>query len=648
MNELDAALAEEAATQALLEKARERAQLTHFGRGPNAPATAPGVWDTLKMSVGHGFGQLANGLVQLNAEGLAASLPPDVQQRVPTMTPEELAATFRRAEPYQPPPEYLAGRMANPVTAAIGESAPYAAASLGAGLLPGAARLVPGALYQAATGAAVGGAMPGSTDERLHRAGLDAAAGALGVVGAPGIARLFGGPGRYAALPPAERAIVDQAREEGFKVLPSTLSGQRARARNAFEGRLEANPGSANLMNDFTDHNQSAFNKLAAESIGEMEAPAPTAAVLNAARKRLGATYDTLMPDSRAIPLTQQDSQALVQLVDDSIRPFIVDTDPVARAVDRILVQFNTGATNARWVHTTQSRLRQMGQDMLRSPSGNSTIGHGLLDVADFLQSQIGQRGLSATERDLFQTTNTQYRLLSTLEHGSITDSVRGDVSPVRLASYLSRRDRYGFVEGNDQSSLYNATRFLGRLQPRLPSSGTAERMGGGNLPFGLGAGGAVGALGAGEPLTAAASGAVGVGAGLGLPWLRAKEYLAQRSPEFQRKVDLTAHGSRLTTPSVLHAVHQYQDPAPTNTVRDYAARIPTHALASLEDRPWLQSWLADELLPAAATPKGFALRLALLAARDKDLTPAHRKAILAIQQNLDPQGDYRLSRPTK
>ncbi len=428
---------------------------------------------------------------------------------------------FAPGEPFTMSPEdqaaYAALQQEHPIATAVGESAPYMVGGLGAGMALRGAGLAANVMGQGAVGGALGVSQPGTAGERLERGAIDAALGAGGEVVGRGIGRVFA-PRMNAARGNLADTL-GQAEDVGYNVLPSTRMPGAQNLRQTIEGKLEATPGGSMAMNKKLQGNQALLNTHAAEAIGE-NADEVSSPVLAHARKRIGGVFNRLMTRDRPVPVDDALRVQIAQIEDEAINPFVRgEADPIGAAVERLRKHLADGSIDAKTLMSIQSRLGKQGRQALRGESSNPDLGHGLLDIQDALLEQAG-RAMKPDEIELFSTARQQYKALSNLQSGLITDPVSGDVSAAKLANFLQRRDRVGFTEGGNRSDLYTGTRLLGRAQKKLGTSGTAERM------SGLGTiGGLIGYAGADEnELLGAAGGAL---AGAAAPYALARAYLS-------------------------------------------------------------------------------------------------------------------------
>ncbi len=122
------------------------------------------------------------------------------------------------------------------------------------------------------------------------------------------------------------------------------------------------------------------------------------------------------------------------------------------------------------------SQLGKMARQKLRGENSDPDAAFALFRVKDALDDAM-ERSLGSDARAAFQTARGQYKNLMHLEAGAVTDAA-GDVSLVRLASQLKRKDRNGFTRGKNKSDLYEAARVGRAFFPEsFGRSGTPERL---------------------------------------------------------------------------------------------------------------------------------------------------------------------------
>jgi hypothetical protein len=467
-----------------------------------------------ELAESKGFGEAA----LIGAGKSLSSLWEGGKQLVGMGRPEEERAFEQRA--------YGALQEAAPVATALGESVPYIAAGGAGGVGQGLGRALVG---QGMRAGAVGAGMEGSLGERTERALTEGATGALGT----GIGRAIGGiiaPGATRAAP-AQLGIADAAEEAGYRVLPSSRF-ESPRFRQTIEGGLEATPGGGVALDAVAQHNRQLLSRHAAEAIGE--SGELTGDTLLAARSRIGTAFDDVAAQTGRVPVDNDLIDDIFNIYSARVSPMIAGPeDPVGgvveRAVDFLAKAERAGGIDARELLAQQSKIGEAARGAFSS--GNNELGMALVDMQDALLSSLARNAPPEAAQAL-QQARQQWRYLKLLEHGQNVDPVTGTVHPGRLANTLQNKARTGWY-GNDQSDLMKGARFLGRVQTKLPTSGTAERLYLQQLlKTGLGGaaiGGGGGWVAGGDPGQGAALGSAAT-AGLGLvaPHLLARAYLSR------------------------------------------------------------------------------------------------------------------------
>lgn len=367
---------------------------------------------------------------------------------------------------------YAALQNARPIATAIGESAPYMAAGGLAGA--GARSLGSAALRQSAAGGTVGVSMPGSLEERAHRAALDAGLGAAGEVGGRYLARL-GGLGLKKAGN-ATQDIVRDARELGFRVLPSSTADSKI-LRQVVEGGLESTPGGASVFDRIASHNADRLAKLTGDAIG-IDRPVTeiSADVIDEAFDKAGAKFSRLMSRTLKVPVTDDMLDRIIAIDTDRVAPMIAGpADPVRVAVDRTLDFFERNFEKGISASEIQAQSSKLGRTATTAMRTNPELGMALFDIQEALldaaRARMGKESAKA-----FDNVRGQYRALKLLTDGRNVDPATGAIRVGSLSNTMQRKDFKGFGRGKNQGAWYKAVKFLARVQPPLKSSGTAER----------------------------------------------------------------------------------------------------------------------------------------------------------------------------
>jgi hypothetical protein len=411
----------------------------------------------------------------------------------------------------------------HPTATGVGESAPYLIAGGVAGAGPSLARTVG---RQALAGAGVGALQEGDVANRVGSTVVEGAIGGAGGALGHVAGRLFGA-GLDQAAPHIQNAIA-RAQGLGYEVLPTTgLPGRNLK--QVVQGSLETMPGSAYALDQLAQRNADRLAASAAEAIGQRGALLVDE-TLGAARKDIGGRIENI---ARSVP--QVDVTPVITDLQRMLRtrtaPMIAGPeDPVGELVARteayLVDAAQKGGVTGPDLFTQQAAIGERARSIQMA---HPVMADTLFDLQQSLLKALEKSTPAARQGEMAKARG-QYRTLSQLEAGQNVDPVTGKVHAGRLASYLQRKDRYGFTEGHNRTPLYEGTRFLGRQQPELPTSGTSERTMGREIlktmGAGLGLGGAGGMVG-GNPAEGAALGSLtGLSLGFLAPYAAARAYL--------------------------------------------------------------------------------------------------------------------------
>jgi hypothetical protein len=434
-----------------------------------------------------------------------------------------------------------------PVATAIGESAPYLAAGGVIGATGRTLGMAANIGRQARMAGALGLTMPGTPEERLKRGAFEAATAAGGEA-LGGVVSKAGGWGLKKSKD-AVSGLTKRAEDLGFKVLPS-VRAESPRLRQVVEGGLESTPGGAVAFDAVTAHNQENMGRIVAEAIGADDfrlVDGVTSEVIDSAYTNLGREFDRLMTPDIKVPVSDTLLGEILRISDERVAPLIVGPeDPVKRAIDRTLdffEQFIDG--DGIPADQLQAQISRLGYVARSAMVNNPELGRALFDIQDTLLDAVkGQ--MTKAQREALKTARHKYRNLSLLMEGHNVDPVTGAVNYRTLANTLQRKDKKGWARGKNDTDFYDAVRFMARVQPPLPSSGTAERSFARDLvkTAGLGAGGGLVVGGGLDPEAAGAGAGLSVASMLLAPNALARLYLSPAASQWMTRTP----GAALTT----------------------------------------------------------------------------------------------------
>lgn len=358
-----------------------------------------------------------------------------------------------------------------------------------------AAGTVGGAAYNVLTGspAGAGGAVG---------AAINAGGGVVGDV-AKGAAKSFA-----PLLDPETRALVQKAENLGINLRGPQISNspfvQYA------DSTLRGLPAMGYGATDAAVHGQ--FNKALAAQIGE-NATKITPDVMQAAKTRLGASYDAIVPSLAIKP----DDAFISRLadIDHEAGQTLPDSEqkPIKTQINNILNGFKDGQEMpGDYAHNLIKKGSPLDRVM---KSSDPNVAHYAGQIREALNDAMQSNAPPEVAQQLAQT-NAQYKAMKTIEP-LVEKSTTGDMSPALLMQAV--RKSYGGMAYNGGGDMGDLARIGQRFLKEPGNSGTAPRE---MIMHALGAAGGLGAVALSPEMgmthLAAASGLGGmVAAGRGL-----------------------------------------------------------------------------------------------------------------------------------
>lgn len=277
---------------------------------------------------------------------------------------------------------------------------------------------------------------------------------------------LTAGVGRLMASPSPEAAALGRyAMDAGIPLKASQVSPSKAaKLVDSVSGQVPFSGAQA-----FQQTQQKAFNRAVARTIGE-NADAITPEVFNAAKARIGASYDDLATriNPRITPAVQTKLDSVLKSAqqfgsDDSARA-------VSSAIERVNAQMAGGALPGKAYKSLDSELGNITKN-----GGEKAMYVG--QVREILRDAFTASAGPADKAQM-QLANRQYANLKTIEPLVAGDAIEGNISPAKLLSRVTsnKAGKASMASGNrgELGSLANAgQRFL---KSQIPDSGTAQR----------------------------------------------------------------------------------------------------------------------------------------------------------------------------
>jgi hypothetical protein len=311
---------------------------------------------------------------------------------------------------------------------------------------------VGGAAYNALTGAPVG-------EGGAVGAAINAGGGVVGDV-AKGAAKSIA-----PLLDPETRALVQKAENFGIQLRGPQISNspfvQYA------DSTLRGLPAMGYGATDAAVHGQ--FNKAVAAQIGE-SATKITPDVMQAAKTRLGATYDAIVPslaikpdDSFIERLGSIESEASQTLPDS-------EQKPISTQINNILNGFKDGQEMpGDYAHNLIKKGSPLDRVM---KSSDPNVAHYAGQIREALNDAMQANAPPEIAQQLAQT-NAQYKAMKTIEP-LVEKSTTGDVSPALLMQQV--RKSYGGMAYNGGGDMGDLARIGQRFLKEPGNSGTAPR----------------------------------------------------------------------------------------------------------------------------------------------------------------------------
>jgi hypothetical protein len=280
------------------------------------------------------------------------------------------------------------------------------------------------------------------------------------------------GPDPSAGLNDAMRRAMDAGKSLGLRTTPGQATGSRALQQ--MEARLESQPLTSGPFNALKAGNQSTINRVFAKALGE------TSDVLDDATvgkflARADKVYEDVADDvARQVdPGDFLNRLTSVENDYDGLIPGGLSQHPL---VQRLFSFAEKGQITGKQAQQLRSQIGKAAQQQMSSPSGNRELGKALFDVQDIADDWLAQ-GLSGKRLENLNAVRQQYRNFRLMTKSGAINPSSGNVSGAKFANTLQRADERGFLAGQNQSDLYNASRFAQAFKPIVGDSGTATRM---------------------------------------------------------------------------------------------------------------------------------------------------------------------------
>jgi hypothetical protein len=263
---------------------------------------------------------------------------------------------------------------------------------------------------------------------------------------------------------------VETLRKAGVPVDVAQATGSQFL--NRTKAALQDNPFTAGKEEAFAATQKAAYNRAIARTMGE-DAEAITPDVIQAAKTRLGRTYDELASRNR-IHFDNDLNKSLMDIEDRASTALTADQFSV---VEKAIKNIKTKAeqTNGLIDGEQYKNIKRFLSDIERQ---NTPSSHYAGDLKDVLLEGLGrsaQKFGNQADVKLLQQTNRQYSNMKKIEDVALKN-VEGDVSPSLLSNSLATKSKRSAIYQDDPelANLARAGKLV--LEQKLPNSGTTAR----------------------------------------------------------------------------------------------------------------------------------------------------------------------------
>lgn len=331
---------------------------------------------------------------------------------------------------------------AHPIATGIGSAVPMMA-------LPVGGASAAGMIGKSAFAGALPEALSyGTTEERMKRAAVGGAGGAVGAGIGLGLAKLMKPSGAMAdGLSKEAQAAADRL---GYKL----SAGQRAQnpAMQNFENYLARSPGSSGAMAARSTANQNALNAAGAKAMGQSGGDLSEGS-FSAAKDAIGAEFQRL----QAITNPKLDTDFFAALAK-------IDADNAARgsfkskSIDSLVDKgLDLAAQNQLGGKAYKEIRTQISNDAQSAfQSGDATLGQALKTMRKALDD-AAKKSLSAADQKAWDATREQWGAYKALTKSNVAEA--GNLSAARLAGVM-RRQGDGLRTGAMQGPLSDVARL--------------------------------------------------------------------------------------------------------------------------------------------------------------------------------------------
>lgn len=270
-------------------------------------------------------------------------------------------------------------------------------------------------------------------------------------------------------LSQAQKEVAERVKKLGMRLTPGQATGSRSLQQ--LEAKIESQPFSSGPINALKAKNADVVNRSFLQAIGE-KGKEVTEAVIRNADDRIGRAFEVAASRNKVIyddalqsGLAEIEGNVASEVGEAGIG---VIRKQLAGILEKASVQ--GGSITGRQYQNIRMALSRV------SNSQDPAVGYWARQIREQLDEAL-LRSVGPDDAARLANARSQYRVLITAMNSNAVNTAKGSVSPGLLTNAFSRADKKGFIEGLNQSNLYNSLRFYKAFPSVVGDSGTATRM---------------------------------------------------------------------------------------------------------------------------------------------------------------------------
>tara|TARA_R110000822_G_C15338773_1_gene495875 strand:- start:2648 stop:4210 length:1563 start_codon:yes stop_codon:yes gene_type:complete len=319
--------------------------------------------------------------------------------------------------------------------------------------------------YGAVEGGLHGLGRADGADEMVRQGLTGTVAGTVAGAGTHAVAEFLGRLNRGRDYIPTKRHT--QAEELGIELTPAQKYEDRSLHR--LEASMDSDPGYSKSFEGMNNRNQETANRIAARTIG-INSNQLTDTEMGQATKLISDKFESAKNAGESVTL---DDQWLddIAIAEQKYTKAWGNSNKSLPIIEDALKATELGTITPKDYQYHYSRL---GKKLdTASKQGDSEQVSFLVDMRKALDDVLDRSypNLAST----MQEARNLYKNKLLLQRPGVLNTATGDISPLNLANKLSK-DIPGYVDGKNQSDLYNLARVSQNFKSGIGNSGTATR----------------------------------------------------------------------------------------------------------------------------------------------------------------------------